>query len=228
MSVIVSILSEYVTLHGTAEGIIERFILDHSAMKARPNATAQQMKNIKRWLDNAHNPIEADEIKYLGKIDDLIPLVSKERAPLERLLDRFDLFYYMSWLVDKKVGRMMTSKPKDINWLEQKNARLYNDADFERETAVYDNNSLINKIATCLTLILGLSLLLGPLWWLQYLAIHQTDPWPRLQVVSGFLLLFTTILSIASTVKPLQVIAATAAYEAVLVLFLSLGSGTGG
>ena len=185
------------------------------------------MRNIKWWLENAHNPIEADEIKYLGKIDDLMPLVSKERAPLKRLFDRFDLFYYMSWLVDKKVRHMLSAKLQSIDQPEQKNARLYTSTDFERETAVYENSSLFQNLTTTSILLLGLCLLIGPLWWLQYLALHHTDPGAGLQVISGFLVLFTALLSAVTTANSFEIVAVTAAYGVILVVFLQLGQHAG-
>ena len=93
------------------------------------------------------------------------------------------------------------------------------------DTTEYVRESLIDKFVTCVTLLLGLGMIVGPLWWLQHLSIEQPDPYARLQVITGFSVMFTVLLSILTVAKPFEVLAATAAYGAVLMVFMQLGFG---
>ena len=89
-------------------------------------------------------------------------------------------------------------------------------------STVYSKDSLVDKVVTFITILLGLGMLIGPLWWLQNLSNSQT----RLEVITGFLFLFTVLLSILTVAKPFEVLVATAAYGAVLMVFMQLGSNT--
>ncbi|KAI0125318.1 hypothetical protein BJ170DRAFT_727234 [Xylariales sp. AK1849] len=66
---------------------------------------------------------------------------------------------------------------------------------------------------------LGLLLLLGPMWALQFV----TDNVKQLTIITVFILIFTALLSSATVAKPFEVLAATAAYAAVLMVFLQMG-----
>ena len=104
------------------------------------------------------------------------------------------------------------------------NERLYTTEDFEMDTTVYNRDSVLDKFVTCLIMLLGLGMLIGPLWWLQHLSADQPSLQARLEVITGFLVLFTILLSIFTVAKPFEVLAATAAYGAVLMVFMQLGS----
>lgn len=70
-------------------------------------------------------------------------------------------------------------------------------------------------------------MLVGPMWWLTFLTDNVKA---SLGVVTGFILLFTVVLASATSAKPFEVLAATAAYSAVLMVFLpgSFGNKGGG
>ena len=108
------------------------------------------------------------------------------------------------------------------------NEHLYQVEDFERETTVYNRDSVVDKFVTCLIMLLGLGMLIGPLWWLQNLSAGPPNLQARLEVITGFLVLFTILLSILTVARPFEVLAATAAYGAVLMVFMQLGSSAGG
>ena len=63
-------------------------------------------------------------------------------------------------------------------------------------------------------------MLVGPLWLLQHLSAQQA----RLAVITGFLILFTILLSILTVARPFEVLAATAAYAAVLMVFMQISN----
>ena len=95
------------------------------------------------------------------------------------------------------------------------------------QTTIYNKESLIDKLVTFATIVLGLAMLIGPLWWLQHLALDYPNLAARLWVITGFVVLFVILLSILTTAQPFEVLGATAAYGAVLMVFMQLGSGSG-
>jgi hypothetical protein len=69
----------------------------------------------------------------------------------------------------------------------------------------------------------GLAAIIGPLWILK----SQTSESTRLWTISGFLGGFAVFISIVTVAKPFETLAATAAYAAVLMVFMQLGAGGG-
>ena len=86
-----------------AEMYLERFILDHSELKARPDANKFQIDNIKSWLENSNGPITQAEVKFINKEGDLMPLVPKVKSPLRRVLDRYNVFRRIPCFRESKV-----------------------------------------------------------------------------------------------------------------------------
>ena len=93
------------------------------------------------------------------------------------------------------------------------------------DVTIYAREVVIDRIFTCATLVLGLAMLVGPLWWLQHLSMDHPNPRAQLEVITGFLVMFTIMLSMLTVAKPFEVLAATAAYGAVLMVFMQLGLG---
>jgi len=91
------------------------------------------------------------------------------------------------------------------------------------ETTDYHKDAVVDRAVTCGTVVLGLAMLIGPLWLLQHISADQNLE-ARLGVISGFLCLFTILLSLFTVAKTFEVLAATAAYGAVLMVFMQLGS----
>ncbi|KAL8811718.1 MAG: hypothetical protein Q9200_001581 [Gallowayella weberi] len=101
--------------------------------------------------------------------------------------------------------------------------RHYNHANnFESDTTFYSEEERIDEFVTCVTIGLGLAMLIAPLWLLQYVYTAQADVTVRLKIVTGFLIGFTILLSVVAVADPFKVLAATAAYGAVLMVFMQL------
>lgn len=81
----------------------ERFILDHSTLKARPVASDFQIRNVNRWLEASNGAISEKEIQYIRREEDLIPLVSKTKTPLRRFIDRFQIVRRIPCFRNRKV-----------------------------------------------------------------------------------------------------------------------------
>lgn len=65
---------------------------------------------------------------------------------------------------------------------------------------------------------MGLVMLLAPMWWLEYASDGDT----RLKIITGFLCVFICLMSTATVNRPFEVVAATAAYAAVLMVFMQI------
>ena len=95
---------------------------------------------------------------------------------------------------------------------------------YESTTTIYNKDDRIDKCVTCITIILGFMMLVAPLWWLQKMTTDESKLSQRLAIITGFLALFVGLTSIVSVAKPFEVLAAAAAYSAVLMVFMQLGS----
>lgn len=73
---------------------LERFILDHMDLKSRPRATAFQLKNVEQWLKNANNPIIDEEVACFNEEYDIIPVVSKRKAPVRQLIGNWAPWFF--------------------------------------------------------------------------------------------------------------------------------------
>ena len=89
------------------------------------------------------------------------------------------------------------------------------------ETTHYANDRFFEKMLAVCTIVVGLAMLIGPLWILQHVSPEPSNLNVRLGVVTGFIVLFTILTSLFFTVaKAHQVLAATAVYAVILKLFM--------
>ena len=84
-------------------------------------------------------------------------------------------------------------------------------------------DGVVNKVLTFVTLFLGLAMMIAPLWVLQTVSLHKSQLWTRLLIITIFLVAFTTIVSTITVARPVEVLAGTAAYGAVLMVYMQLG-----
>jgi hypothetical protein len=78
----------------------------------------------------------------------------------------------------------------------------------------------MEKVSSVVISLVGLAMLIGPIWALAYLEpiIY------RLAVISSFIVIFFVVLAVTRS-RLYEALAATAAYSAVLVVFLQAGVG---
>ena len=69
---------------------LERFVLDHMELKSRSQATEFQLRNVKRWLQDANDPISEEEVAFLHEEDDLIPVVHTPKTVIQRFIDAYN------------------------------------------------------------------------------------------------------------------------------------------
>lgn len=86
------------------------------------------------------------------------------------------------------------------------------------EATVYSSDKAFERFTTGSIIIAGVAMLLAPLWWLEYVSRSNG----RLGIITGFLVVFATVMGISTSNKPFEVVATTAAYAAVLMVFMQI------
>lgn len=97
-------------------------------------------------------------------------------------------------------------------------AKIAPEARSSSETTHYASDEAFANLSTGAIIFLGLGMLLGPIWWLEYVS----DSKVRLGVISGFLAFFMVLMSLATVNRPFEVVASSAAYAAVLMVFMQV------
>jgi hypothetical protein len=88
----------------------------------------------------------------------------------------------------------------------------------DSEETVYSSDEKFERFTTASIILIGLVMLLAPMWWLEFTSASKV----RLGVITGFICAFISIMSVATSNKPFEVVAATAAYAAVLMVFMQI------
>ncbi|KAF8851018.1 hypothetical protein BDZ45DRAFT_661102 [Acephala macrosclerotiorum] len=176
------------------------FVLQQAEIKKHPTASSQDVKSLQIWHWNHQNrAIDKPEHEYLNHSRDLFSVVPKEKTPLRRLLERWKTFR-SHWF-----------------WKEEKAPEL---PLYDKENVNYISDKKIDTFITVLIIVVGMAMLIAPMWVLEYL----TKPVAKLGTITAFVVVFMGCVSYASVAKPFEVLAATAAYSAVLMVFLQLNA----
>lgn len=135
-------------------------------------------------------------MNFLTHKHDLISINSEVTTPLQRFLENFRII---------RLGRFMRAKV-DPSY-----------QSVSGNTHYADDTALVN-LSSASIIILGLGMLLGPIWWLEYVSNSKV----RLAIITGFLAVFTGLMTAATVNQPFQVVASSAAYAAVLMVFMQI------
>ncbi|KAL3458233.1 hypothetical protein BJX64DRAFT_292389 [Aspergillus heterothallicus] len=188
-----------------------RFLHIYSLTRALPAAKRADIEHLKTWLYNHGHwslsqqkidkwPIEDSERGYLSD-PDLVALVPDRRSPARRFLEHWRVFrYFKGWR--KLVNPFF--KPT-----------------YDDENLVLTNDERIDFFVALFILYVGIAMLIAPLWILAYVPGTQH----RLIVITSFISVFLFLVSLGTTAKPYDALAATAGYSAVLMVFLQTGEG---
>jgi hypothetical protein len=127
---------------------------------------------------------------------DLMAISSRVRPPLGQWLEACSMLH---------VSRLFRAKHIEGKHIESETTTYFSNARFERFT----NLSIILG---------GLTMLLAPMWWLEFVSGSKK----RLAIITVFLVVFILAMSTATVNRPFEVVAATAAYAAVLMVFMQI------
>ncbi|KAF2173237.1 hypothetical protein M409DRAFT_17182 [Zasmidium cellare ATCC 36951] len=175
------------------------FVNAFSQIKSRPGAQNFQILHVRNWFDNHHDAIYEPEREFVAEQNDgdLITLVDKPKSLLRQFLQRFTGTVRL-FRVRQRADRIRSST-----------TRYYSDRWFDTFTSA-------------VIIAGGLVMLFVPIWWLNSVVENSK----RLGINTGFVFLFAVLLFGATTnaTKGFEVLAATAAYAAVLMVYLQNGS----
>lgn len=163
----------------------DNYLVTFSEIQRWDSAKTRHRNNLDNWLHHNHKKaISDEEAMFSRESGDLVALVSDEKSPLESLVERFPR------LLKAKVLRS-----------EGKSSQIQTD------TTAYYSKKRLRNIAFGVIIGVGLLLLLGPMWALQFVG----DNIKRLLIITSFIMLFTAALASATVARPFEVLAATAA-----------------
>ncbi|KAI0882000.1 uncharacterized protein GGS22DRAFT_196164 [Annulohypoxylon maeteangense] len=178
---------------------IDEILLAHSELRSRGPASAHIISNVNNWFHNNDGAIMEEERRFITHKEDLINVTNSDKASMRRFLETHIVFRF-HWLWKKDL-------PSDIREVDRKVRR-------------YADDNRIDFITTIALSIIGMLMLIAPIWILA--AIKA--PYTKLGVITAFIVIFLVTVSYATVAKPSETLAATAAYSAVLMVFLQLGN----
>ncbi|KAI0881853.1 uncharacterized protein GGS22DRAFT_191575 [Annulohypoxylon maeteangense] len=175
------------------------FIIQQTTMNKYQPAPSRVIESIRNWhFNHDYAAINKDEQSYLDHEKDLISVLPKDKSPVRRLIDHSRrLRTFSIWKRDQP-----------------------NIPDYDATFVSYYSDKRIDGFASGLITSAGVILLISPIWILQSLQ-SQIE---KLVVITVFIFVFLLALSFAMATKPFEALGATAAYAAVLMVFLQLGS----
>ncbi len=141
--------------------------------------------SLENWFANHENAILASETEYINHSYDLFPLSPTEKSPLRLLLERSRHFRGL---------RIWEQKTLDPEVKKDENIHISSD-------------SKIDKFVSGTIMSLGLAMLIAPLWVLAFV----NDLVQKLGTISAFIVLFVALVSLTTTAKPFESLAAAAA-----------------
>lgn len=183
---------------------------------ARPPIRGDDITNVKRWLapviPESIEDLEKAPSQYLGPIDeletafinhhdDLITVQPKNRSWFRNVLER-------SLILRTPVIRTVFERQPEE----------YQAINTNTQT-IWQNDRRIEGLSGTIIALVGLGMLLGPLWVLQ--VFNNSPASVRLGIITGFIALFFVLVAVATTARLFDALAAAAAYSAVLMVFLS-------
>lgn len=178
-------LATFFSLKDSTCQCIDELVLQHSQLQARPPVLKRHVNSLQNWFYNNQHAILEAKTNYVNYTFDLFSLVPSPRTPLQSFLELFRSFRLLSL------------------WREKKDEQL-----FARDEDVhYTSDKRIDLVFSTIILLLGLTMLITPLWILAFVGEFVT----RLAIICAFIILVAVRLSITTVAKPFESLAAAAA-----------------
>ena len=165
--------------------VSDDLVLQHSQLKARPPVAKKDVSSLENWFYNNGKAILEAETKYIERPSDLFSVAPKAKSPLRVLLEHSHHFRLLKLWQEKNVDA----------------------AGYSDENVHYFSDEKIDHFIATFIMVLGLIMLIAPLWILAFLGgLVQ-----RLGVISAFIVLFVALISVTTVAKPFESLAAAAA-----------------
>ncbi|KAL1882806.1 hypothetical protein Daus18300_000444 [Diaporthe australafricana] len=177
------------------------FILQQSLVRKSPRAPRRDIKSIRNWhFNHDYAAISPKEQEYLNHAseDDLIRVVHVDKTPLRRLVDSS---------LRLRTLRLWKDKKDDIPSYDAANVEYFLDKRMDR-------------FSSAVIVAIGVAMLITPIWILQALESLPT----KLGTITAFVSVFLVVVSMIMVSKPLEALSATAAYTAILMVFVQVGT----
>ncbi|KAI0181287.1 hypothetical protein GGR52DRAFT_577839 [Hypoxylon sp. FL1284] len=172
-------------------------LTNQSGMNQLHQAPSRDVKNIKRWHEEYGNSvINRDEFDYLNQ-EDLICLSRQNKSPLRQLIDSSLRLRTLS--IWRDTSRPPTGSAGNVT---------------------YFSDRKMNAFVSMVIVFIGTAMLIIPIWILERMDMLES----KLMVITVFIFVFLLVLSSIMVTKPFEALGATAAYAAVLMVFIQVGS----
>ncbi|KAF2019875.1 hypothetical protein BU24DRAFT_128329 [Aaosphaeria arxii CBS 175.79] len=171
-----------------------QYVETFSKIRDRPRAEDRQIRNLETFLKR--KAVAEPERKFANHKADLISINPHPSTPLGKLLERTRLI---------RLSRMVESKADPSYQSNSGNTH-------------YSSDAALDNLSTGSIIILGLCMLLGPMWWLEFVSNSII----RLTIITVFLACFMGSMALATVNRPFEVVASSAAYAAVLMVFMQI------
>ncbi|CZR68524.1 uncharacterized protein PAC_18423 [Phialocephala subalpina] len=196
------------------------FINEYSQLMSRPGTRSEDIDNVRNWLgmdqlDPEKQAINKDEAAFINRRHDLIPVLPKKLSWFRKVLER-SLILRIPLL-----RTCFERKCKDIE--DYKDIRGIKPGETGAlKPTIWQNDKRVDYCSSSVIAVVGLGMLIAPLWILEQ--INHDRPSARLGAITGFIVVFFLLVAVATTARVFDALAATAAYSAVLMVFIQLGS----
>ncbi|KAK1544994.1 hypothetical protein CPAR01_02496 [Colletotrichum paranaense] len=176
------------------------FLIQQHTLRKLSTAPRRDVKSLRNWHHNHdYRAISEDEQRYLSHEKDLVAVAAREKTPLRQVID----------------GSL---RLRTLSLWRHGEERV---ATYDEKEVTYYSDKRMDSFASAVIIAIGVLMLITPIWTLQAL----TDLKAKLAVITVFIFVFLLVLSLAMVAKPFEALGATAAYAAVLMVFLQIQSG---
>ncbi|PMD52381.1 uncharacterized protein K444DRAFT_573140 [Hyaloscypha bicolor E] len=178
------------------------FINEYYKLQHHPPAPKLDIRSVKRWLEVNHpDAISKDEAAYINHSDDLISVRPRSKSPIRRYLESV-------WWRTGFFPGIFKRQPSD---------ELVVDG-----LTFWYNDDNIEAFASIVIGIAGLIMFIVPFWALDVIS----NTLSKLGLITGFVVLFYCMVTLCTTARSFETLAAAAAYAAVLMVFIQVSSNT--
>ncbi|KAK4447108.1 hypothetical protein QBC34DRAFT_427655 [Podospora aff. communis PSN243] len=178
----------------------DELLCRYANMKARPQAPRKTVKNIKTWLQRNMSPIAPEEAKAFDA-QDLMSLARSQKSAVRHLTEQYLLAptHGLFGLLAKR----QQQRPDDHVF----------------QGTLQGSDDQLDFVTSVIIFVSATAMLIAPLWILT--TVHTLQE--KLAVITAFLVAFLAILTWGTISRAFEILAATAGYSAVLVVFLQIG-----
>ncbi len=183
---------------------LDRYVNEYAKLARQPQAPSEDITNVESWFENNRTAIQDEECQYIKRHEELISVQPRLRSWFGGILKM------THFLKLPCIKPWFTRKPYDHKVIDD-------------GQGYWPNEKRVERLSELTIAIVGLGMLVGPLWWLNFVSSTER----QLGIITGFIALFFVLVAVATTASVAEALSAAAAYSAVLMVFLQLGSGGG-